>query len=152
MKKALLGVEWSETISNTDQITLEDATFGDLGAHSSKVFKVYACSSNLVMQYPHCTIQFLMADRKRRKAWSISSYAWHQCLPTHTRWVNVSSIHEFTQCVWAPPTMEVLHYSALNVVSDRNAQRSNVRFLPGTATHVNYMAKMDKTYLFTVAY
>ena len=44
MKKALLGAEWSETISNTDQITLEDATFGDLGAHSSKVFKVYARS------------------------------------------------------------------------------------------------------------
>ena len=30
--------------------------------------------------------------------------------------VNVSSIHEFTQCVWVPPVMEVLRYSALNAV------------------------------------
>ena len=32
----------------------------------------------------------------------------------HTRCVNVASIDEFTQRVWAPPLTEVLRYSASN--------------------------------------
>ena len=48
--------------------------------------------------------------------------------------VSVSSIHEFTQRIWAPPVTELLRYSASNTAMCSKYARNNVRFLPRTAT------------------